>query len=138
MLSQFPKPVSGAVGEQTSKPVLGGGKVDVDKIAGSHSKQQFIRQAPGKSMKEQVSKGSSQRRTQKVAKPDKSATGPVVPDLFGFAALDDDTPTPADKFIMHVLRNYHGTEGHTASAYKGMDSVNAKISELHKMMSKLR
>jgi hypothetical protein len=140
MLSQFPKPISGASAEKNNKAVLTGGKVAAGMMSGISKQQQFIRQGPGKSMKKQVSKGSSQRRTKKSTprKTTNTELGHVVPYEGELAALDDDTPTPADIFIMHVLRNYHGTEGHTASTYQGMESVNAKIAELHKMMSKLR
>jgi hypothetical protein len=122
-----------------NKAVMTGGKVDVAKMAGSNSKQQFIRQASGKSAKNKGSKGSSQR-TKKAANAianNKSAIGNVVPYNGKLAALDDDKQTPADKFIMRELLGYED-KGYTTARYQDMESVNGRIDELHKMMSKLK
>ncbi len=118
---------------------LTGGKLGVDMMSGinNNKRQLFIRQGPGKSAKINGSQGSSQRRTQKAVNVNKSDIDSVVPYKGELAALDDDTPTPADKFIIRELLDFDETVEQTAR-YQNMDSVNAKINELHKMMSKLK
>jgi hypothetical protein len=82
----------------------------------------------GKLLNGSVKKGSSQRRTMKNATNKFAYKGEL-------ASLDDDTQSPADKFIMRELVNYREP---TAARYQGVDSVNKRIAELHKMTEKLQ
>jgi len=133
MLSRFPSPVSAAAADQ-NKAVMTGGKVA--EMAGTQGEHPLITHETRKSANKARSEGSSQRRTKKSTARN-TKLGRVVPYTGELDGLDDDTPTPADKFIMRELMNYQETDDHTAR-YQNMDSVNAKIAELHKMMSKLK
>jgi hypothetical protein len=116
---------------------LTGGKLGVDMMSDINNRQRFISQALGKSANNIGSQSSSQRRTKKAPNPNKSDIGRVVPYTDEITTLDDDTPTPADKFIMRELLDFDGIVGQTAR-YQGMDSVNDRIGELHIIMSKLK
>jgi hypothetical protein len=109
-----------------------GGRVPESVITGNLSsvnrKLKHHHTPTSKSQNGSVKKGSSKRRSKKKVANKIAYKGEL-------ASLDDDTQSPADKFIMRELVNYREP---TAARYQGVDSVNKRIAELHKMTEKLQ